>query len=275
MPTLCLSEIQGHRQSVLRGLVVRTFKCSRLRFKTGGQQSQGKHREFGSSKSYRPWTNGSEPLDVRSAVALLELTSLPRGLWSCVLSESATKKNALTCRPCSDLPSVSVLRAANVKGPISRALQAASVTIFGAGTAAKIIRGRESARGWENLQRDEGVTVISGFHSRVEKECLRILLRGKQPIIICLARAMEKIRLPSAWCMAMEGNRLLILSPFEKRPPRPTVESARQRNELVAALSDEALIIHATPGGQIERIAAMVDQWGIQRRTDYGLGRDL
>ena len=41
--------------------------------------------------------------------------------------------------------------------------------------------------------RDEGVTVISGFHSPVEKECLRILLRGKQPIIICLARSLEKI----------------------------------------------------------------------------------
>jgi len=27
--------------------------------------------------------------------------------------------------------------------------------------------------------RDEGVTVISGFHSPIEKECLRILLRGK------------------------------------------------------------------------------------------------
>ena len=41
--------------------------------------------------------------------------------------------------------------------------------------------------------RDEGVTVVSGFHSPVEKECLRILLRGKQPVVICLARAMEKI----------------------------------------------------------------------------------
>src|SRR3990167_1742048 len=72
--------------------------------------------------------------------------------------------------------------------------------------------------------RDEGVTVVSGFHSPVEKECLRILLRGKQPIIICLARALEKIRLPSDWQRALEAGRLLILSPFEKRPRRPTVE---------------------------------------------------
>jgi predicted Rossmann fold nucleotide-binding protein DprA/Smf involved in DNA uptake len=111
--------------------------------------------------------------------------------------------------------------------------------------------------------RDEGVVVVSGFHSPVEKECLRILLRGKQPIIVCLARAMEKIRLPAAWRTAIEASRLLILSPFAKRPPRPTADSARFRNELVAALSDEVLIIHATVGGQIEQISRLADCWRI------------
>jgi len=45
--------------------------------------------------------------------------------------------------------------------------------------------------------RDQGVTVISGFHSPIEKECLGILLRGKQPIIICPARAIEGMRMPA------------------------------------------------------------------------------
>jgi len=114
--------------------------------------------------------------------------------------------------------------------------------------------------------RDEGVTVISGFHSPVEKECLRILLRGKQPIIICPARALQKFRLPVDWRKALNAGRLLILSPFEKRPRRPTIESARQRNELVAALSDEVLIIHAEPGGSIEQISKLVDCWHVPRR---------
>lgn len=111
--------------------------------------------------------------------------------------------------------------------------------------------------------RDEGVTVISGFHSPVEKECLRILLRGKQPIIICQARALQKFRPAAEWRRPLDAGRLLILSPFEKYPRRPTSESARQRNELVAALSDEVLIIHATPGGQIERLAELFDRWRI------------
>jgi predicted Rossmann fold nucleotide-binding protein DprA/Smf involved in DNA uptake len=113
--------------------------------------------------------------------------------------------------------------------------------------------------------RDEGVTIVSGFHSPVEKECLRILFRGNQPIIICLARAMEKIRLPADWRRMLENGRLLLLSPFEKRPRRPTTESSHQRNELVAALSDEVLIIHAEPGGSIERISEVVRCWDVPR----------
>ena len=114
--------------------------------------------------------------------------------------------------------------------------------------------------------RDEGATVISGFHSPVEKECLRILLRGKQPIIACLARGLQKIRLPADWRGAVEAGRLLLLSPFENRPRRPTTESAQRRNEIVAALSDEVLIIHAEPGGSIEGISKLIDAWQIPRR---------
>lgn len=113
--------------------------------------------------------------------------------------------------------------------------------------------------------RDEGVTVVSGFHSPVEKECLRILLRGKQPIIMCLARALEKIRLPADWRSAVEAGRLLLISPFEKRPRRPTKEASQRRNEIVAALSDEVLIIHAESGGSVARISQMVEHWKVPK----------
>src|SRR5687767_6008181 len=36
--------------------------------------------------------------------------------------------------------------------------------------------------------RELGTCVIGGFHSPLERECLTILLRGSNPIIICLAR---------------------------------------------------------------------------------------
>jgi predicted Rossmann fold nucleotide-binding protein DprA/Smf involved in DNA uptake len=114
--------------------------------------------------------------------------------------------------------------------------------------------------------RDGGVPVISGFHSPVEKECLRILLEGKQPIIVCPARAIGNMRIPTGWRPALESGRLLIVSRFEQSPRRADIGSARRRNELVAALSNEVLIIHAEPGGLIERISQLVEQWNVPQR---------
>jgi predicted Rossmann fold nucleotide-binding protein DprA/Smf involved in DNA uptake len=113
--------------------------------------------------------------------------------------------------------------------------------------------------------RKEGVTVISGFHSPVEKECLRILLEGKQPFIVCPARTIQKMRIPADWQFPLEDGRLLILSRFEQSPRRADTSSARRRNELVAALSDEVLIVHAEPGGAVERISELIDRWRIPR----------
>lgn len=112
--------------------------------------------------------------------------------------------------------------------------------------------------------RDDGITVISGFHSPIEKECLRILLRGKQPIILCPARAIEAMRIPTECRAAFDAGRLLFLSPFIQKPKRVTKDSAFDRNKLVAALADAAYIAHISPGGQTERIAQMLRQWQVQ-----------
>src|SRR5262245_17334861 len=110
----------------------------------------------------------------------------------------------------------------------------------------------------------EEATIVSGFHSPTEKQCLRILLEGKQPIIICLARSIARIRLPSEWQTALDSGRLLLLSRFD-RSRRADKETARRRNELVAALADEVLIVHAESGGAVERISELVDRWRIPR----------
>lgn len=111
---------------------------------------------------------------------------------------------------------------------------------------------------------EKGVAMVSGFHSPMEKECLQILLQRKQPVVICLARALGKIRLSDEWQSALDDGRLLLLSRFEKSR-RADRETARRRNELVAALSDEVLIIHAEPGGHIAEVSQLVDRWGIPK----------
>lgn len=102
--------------------------------------------------------------------------------------------------------------------------------------------------------REAGRCVISGFHSPVEKECLRILLRGSQPIIICLARALHQ-RIPAEWQPPLADGRLLILSGFREEEKRITTELAIRRNEFVASLADELWFAHITPGGQMDKLA--------------------
>lgn len=45
---------------------------------------------------------------------------------------------------------------------------------------------------WAVEQREKGVCVISGFHSKIEKDVLHYLLKGNQPIILVLARGLKK-----------------------------------------------------------------------------------
>jgi predicted Rossmann fold nucleotide-binding protein DprA/Smf involved in DNA uptake len=126
-----------------------------------------------------------------------------------------------------------------------------------------ILRAHDAAR----RMRDEGKTVISGFHSPLEKECLRILLRGQQPIIICPARAIATIRIPADCRSAFESGRLLFVSAFAKQPARVTRATATRRNEIVAAMADEAFIAHIAPGGNMEHIANLLQQWGVPINT--------
>lgn len=109
--------------------------------------------------------------------------------------------------------------------------------------------------------RQDNVTVISGFQSPVEQECLNVLLRGSQPIIICLARIMENMRLKSEYKEPIEKGRLLILSPFINKLVRPTTTTTIYRNRIVASLADAIIIVHAEPNGRIEQLSQEISSW--------------
>jgi hypothetical protein len=100
--------------------------------------------------------------------------------------------------------------------------------------------------------RDANVPVIGGFHSPMEKECLTLLLRGMQPVIVCPARNLEKMRIPTEWKVPLTEGLLLILSPFAGKTRRATAGLAQKRNEFVAALADEVFVAYAAPGGRTE-----------------------
>lgn len=102
--------------------------------------------------------------------------------------------------------------------------------------------------------RDAGVTVIGGFHTPMERECLTFLLKGAQPVIICPARGIEGMRLPPEWRDAVNSGRLLLLSAIPATERRVTATLAARRNAFVATIADQLLVPHATPGGKLESL---------------------
>lgn len=94
---------------------------------------------------------------------------------------------------------------------------------------------------WAIEQRDKGVCVVSGFHSKIEKDVFEILAKGTQPIILVLARGMMK-RFDKKLLQMIEENRLLIISPFESKVTRPTIQTAIKRNEMIAEISDKIFV---------------------------------
>jgi predicted Rossmann fold nucleotide-binding protein DprA/Smf involved in DNA uptake len=109
---------------------------------------------------------------------------------------------------------------------------------------------------------EAGATVISGFHSPMEKECLATFLRETAPVVVCPARSIERLQLPTDWKTALAEQRLLLLSSFAEKQTHTTTPRAVARNALVAALADVVLIAHATPKGRIEQLCDEVLAWG-------------
>jgi predicted Rossmann fold nucleotide-binding protein DprA/Smf involved in DNA uptake len=109
--------------------------------------------------------------------------------------------------------------------------------------------------------REHRVPVISGFHSPIEKEVLVNLLRGNQPVILCLARRLHKMRIPAEWHTAIDAGQLLILSPFAEDQDRVTAKTAFYRNLIVAAIAEKVFVAYAEPGGKTEQFCEKIIAW--------------
>lgn len=97
------------------------------------------------------------------------------------------------------------------------------------------------------------VTVVGGFHTPVEREFLRVVLRGRASAVVCPARSLERMRVAAHLRSSFEDGRVLFISPFDGTVRRPTRESSELRNHVVVALADRVWMCHAEPSGMTER----------------------
>lgn len=96
---------------------------------------------------------------------------------------------------------------------------------------------------WAVKMRDEGRCVISGFNSRLEKDVWDFLVKGKQPIILVLARAMYKT-IPADLQPLLNSGRLLIIS--TSNATRQSKATALARNRYICEQADTILFVGVT-----------------------------
>ncbi len=82
------------------------------------------------------------------------------------------------------------------------------------------------------------IAIVSGFHSKMERDVLKILLLGECGIIVALARGMYR-KLPKQYEEAMLQNRLLIISYEKESVIRVSEATAHKRNNYVREIADE------------------------------------
>jgi hypothetical protein len=99
---------------------------------------------------------------------------------------------------------------------------------------------------WATEQREKGNCVIIGFHSQIEKNVLRYLLKGMQPIILALARGLKE-KLEPEFEKPLEQGRLLIITPFDKSVKRVSSQNLQTRNQLITSLTDQITIGYTSP----------------------------
>ena len=96
---------------------------------------------------------------------------------------------------------------------------------------------------WARQHCELGTTIISSFHTPVEKDVYAILARRGAKIIHCYAKRLPIKRPSPEQHTLIEAGRLLLIAPAAcAHLPRPTKQSCSQRNRYVAEIAKEIFV---------------------------------
>ncbi|MFB1508815.1 MAG: DNA-processing protein DprA [Thiocapsa sp. C3-sup] len=101
--------------------------------------------------------------------------------------------------------------------------------------------------------RDQRI-ILSGFHSPLEQQVLRSVLRRNGRVVKILARGMREYRPPQTEREPLANGNMLVLTTYPDRVRRTTRATALERNRLVLALAAELLTPYVSPGSGLADI---------------------
>ena len=88
--------------------------------------------------------------------------------------------------------------------------------------------------------------IVSGFHSPLEQQVLRSVLRRKGRVVKVLARGMTDCRPTAEERESLAAGRMLLITACPPEVRRTTRETALARNRLVLALASEIVAPYVT-----------------------------
>lgn len=87
-----------------------------------------------------------------------------------------------------------------------------------------------------------GRVIVSGFHSPLEQQVLRSVLRRKGRVVRVLARGMSEYRPQPEEHESLAVGRMLVITAYSPEVRRTSRETALGRNRLVLALASEIVV---------------------------------
>lgn len=105
---------------------------------------------------------------------------------------------------------------------------------------------------WAIKQREKGICVVSGFHSKIEKDVFHYLCKGTQPIILVLARGLYK-NWSNDFKRLIEKDKLLVITKFDESVNRITSKTTLQRNKFIMKFVDELTIGYVNKEGLLSK----------------------
>jgi predicted Rossmann fold nucleotide-binding protein DprA/Smf involved in DNA uptake len=106
----------------------------------------------------------------------------------------------------------------------------------------------------------EDRVILSGFHSPLEQQVLRSVLRRRGRVVKVLARGMGEYHPPAQEREPLASGAMLVLTAHPDRVLRTTRETALARNRLVLALATDLIIPHVEP---LSGLAALLRECGL------------
>lgn len=101
--------------------------------------------------------------------------------------------------------------------------------------------------------------IVSGFHSPLEQQVLRSVLRRNGRVVKVLARGMTDYRPMTEEREPLATGRMLIITAYPPEIRRTTRETALGRNQLVLALASEIVAPYVADGSPL---AALLNERG-------------